>query len=363
MMKIRLKAISMGILMMATAANFSFSQTHYDGQKYFNPFPGFKKRTFGDLLKWMVWDRLTGKRAIVRSQNHNFEVVKDHRLLKQNANEPLVAWIGHSTLFLRLDGVNILTDPIFSERCSPFQAVGPKRIVPPGIALDSLPEIDLVLISHDHYDHLDKNTILRLGNKPFYLAPAGVGEILRSWGITNFAELDWWEEIGFDQLKIVCTPAQHFSGRNPFQQNKTLWAGWLIQSRTLNVYYAGDTGYFPGFAEIKRRYAPIHVAALPIGAYQPRWFMKPVHMDPPEAVKAFQELKAEVFIPIHWGAFKLADEPMDEPPGVLKESAEKSGLQPDRLWILKHGEVRSLKKIAQKIEAAGQGRASLTQKR
>jgi len=319
---------------------FGFSQTHFNGHRFFNPFPGFEARSTGDILKWFFWDRLTGKRKVPDPQEAVLPLANAHpELLKENRTRFSVTWIGHSTLFIQLDGVNILTDPIFSTRCSPFSFIGPKRAVPPGIPLDSLPPIDLVVISHDHYDHLDKATIKRLGNRPLYVVPIAIGTTLRSWGITHFIELDWWGAFKFKGLTIVCTPAQHFSGRTPWGQNRTLWASWLIKGSS-SFYFGGDTGYFPGFDEIRHREGKIDYAALPIGANAPRWFMKPVHMNPADAVKAFLELNAHVLLPIHWGTFQLGDEPLDAPPKMLVKEAEKKHIALERLWILKHGETR-----------------------
>ncbi len=316
------------------------AQPHYDGTHYFNPFPTFQKRGNLDILKWMIWDRITGKRPPNPQKMPEFAMgANDPNWLRQNKNQFSVTWIGHSTLLIQTDGMNILTDPVFSERCSPFPFIGPKRVMPPSPPLDSLPSVDLVVISHDHYDHLDKRTIKTLGNKPFYVVPLGVGKILRSWGITHFAELGWGDQIVFNKMEIICTPAQHFSGRTPLNQNKTLWASWLLKSASVTFYFGGDTGYFPGFTEIAQKYGAIDFAALPIGAYAPRWFMKPVHMNPQEALKAFKDLDARIFIPIHWGTFKLADEPMDEPPNVLRQKASELSIE-DRIWFFKHGETK-----------------------
>ncbi len=320
--------------------NLGFSQPHFNGHRFFNPFPGFEPRSAGDVLKWFVWDRLTGKRKVPNPRKAILPLATSHpEILKENRTRFSVTWIGHSTLFIQLDGVNILTDPIFSARCSPFSFIGPKRAVPPGIPLDRLPPIDLVVISHDHYDHLDKATIERLGNRPLYVVPIAIGKILRSWGITHFTELDWWDSLKFNGLTIVCTPAQHFSGRTPLGQNRTLWASWLLKGSS-SFYFGGDTGYFPGFSAIARKEGKIDYAALPIGANEPRWFMKPVHMNPADAVRAFLNLNAQVLLPIHWGTFQLGDEPLDEPPKMLVKGAEKEGIAPERLWILKHGETR-----------------------
>ena len=313
---------------------------HHIKDGFTNPFPTWEQKGFGDFLQWSVIERIKGNKP-PRPDQYEFEVVKnDGKFLRSNRDQYTVTWIGHSTLLMQLQGLNILTDPIWSERCAPFQFIGPRRQVAPGLAMEDLPEIDIVLISHNHYDHLDRLTLKALGNKPFYLVPLGIGKFLESIDITNYEELDWWDSIKINNINFGCTPAQHFSNRTPFNSNKTLWCSWVISGRDQNFYYAGDTGYFPGFKEIAAKYGPFDMAAIPIGAYLPRWFMRPVHLSPPEAVQAFLDLQADIFIPIHWGTFELADEPLDNPPAVLREEIKRLNLDLDKFWILKHGETR-----------------------
>jgi len=325
------------------AMNLS-AQAHFDGQKFFNPYPGFEERGVGDLAKWMIWDRLTDQKPS-RPDRYDFDNARAHvAFLKENHTALTITWVGHSTLLIQMDGQNILTDPIWSDRASPLQFLGPKRFTPPGIPFRDLPPVDVVIISHDHYDHLDKKTILKLGNAPLYLVPLGVGDLLKSWGIDHYQELDWWDEFVFNKIRFTCTPAQHFSGRTPFDRNQRLWAGWAIRGRMHNLYFGGDSGYFPGFLDIGERLGPFDLAALPIGAYRPRWFMAPVHMDPAQAVQAWQDLKARIFLPIHWRTFQLADEPLDEPPRLLHREIEKRHLEENLFWILKPGETRKVER-------------------
>jgi N-acyl-phosphatidylethanolamine-hydrolysing phospholipase D len=320
---------------------------HHTAKGFKNPWPGYEDRGLIDVLRWSVWDRITGKKPETK-ESYDFPVIEnDGKFLRENTDKLTVTWIGHSTLLIQLEGVNILTDPVFSDRCSPVQWAGPKRHVKPGVDFEDLPDIDLVIISHDHYDHLDKNTIKKLGNKPFYLVPLGVGEFLRNEGISRFEEKDWGDSIVFNDLQIICTPAQHFSGRKGFDKNSTLWASWVIKGETASIYYGGDSGYFPGYVEIGEKYGPFDLVMLPIGAYRPRWFMSPVHMDPGEAVKAYIDLKGDVFVPIHWGTFNLADEPLDEPPQLLREEIGKAGLDSSKFRILKHGETQQLEAEAE----------------
>ena len=313
---------------------------HHTADGFKNPWPGFEDRGLVEILRWGIWDRVTGKKP--ETKDHYDFPPGEHNInfLRKNRSEFTLTWIGHSTMLIQIDGVNILTDPVFSNRCSPVQWAGPERQVKPGIDFDDLPDIDLVIISHDHYDHLDKITIKKLGSKPFYLVPLGIGEFLKDEDINRFEEKDWGDSITFNKLKIICTPAQHFSGRKGVDKNKTLWASWIIKGKSARIYFGGDSGYFPGYVQIGEQYGPFDLVMLPIGAYLPHWFMSPVHMDPAEAIQAYRDLKADIFVPIHWGTFDLADEPLDEPPQKLRNEISKAGLDSTKFWILKHGETR-----------------------
>lgn len=310
---------------------------HHTGTGFRNPFPGYESRDFGDVIRWMVIDRIKGGKPKKPESYHFDRVENDGRWLKENRTECTVTWIGHSTLLVQMPGLNILTDPIWSDRCSPVGFAGPKRHVPPGLDFDDLPEIDVVLISHNHYDHLDKATIKKLGSASLYLIPLGLGNFFSDMDINNYRELDWWQSVHFNGVDFVCTPAQHFSGRSPFDRDRTLWCGWIALNEQHRFYFAGDTGYFPGFKEIGEKYGPFDFAALPIGAYLPRWFMRPVHTDPGEAIQAFLDLGAKRFVPIHWGTFDLADEPLDLPPAELLAEAKKQEVE---IWLFRHGETR-----------------------
>lgn len=262
-----------------------------------------------------------------------------------------MTWIGHSSFLLQLAGLNILLDPIWSERASPLQFAGPRRWVRPGIALDRLPPIDIVILSHDHYDHLDAGTTRRLISRypaAQWLAPLGVADFLRHRGAREIVERDWWESAALLGLEITCVPAQHFSGRTLGRRNQTLWCGWTLQGRDHRVFFAGDTALHPEFGAITNRLGPFDLAILPIGAYEPRWFMGAVHMNPDDCIKAvaqikpFQNGRRLVVTAGHWGTFKLTDEPMDEPPARMREGWVAAGHAADDLWIMKHGETRAL---------------------
>jgi len=255
-----------------------------------------------------------------------------------------ISWVGHSTFLLQIGGLNVLTDPMWSDHASPVPGIGPKRRVAPGFPLTDLPPIDVVLQSHDHYDHLDDRTVCRLeATNPGarWIVPLGLTPFLRHRGVLYVTELDWWQEVTIDQVRLGCTPAQHFSGRTPWDRNRSLWCGWSIAAPAGRLFFAGDTGLHPEFARVAERFGPFDVAFLPIGAYEPRWFMRPVHMNPEEAVQAARELGAPRVVPMHWGTFKLTDEPLDEPLERARAAWRAAGLPDGRFWQLAFGETRT----------------------
>jgi N-acyl-phosphatidylethanolamine-hydrolysing phospholipase D len=252
-----------------------------------------------------------------------------------------VTWIGHSTLLIQTPEVTLLTDPMFSKRASPLRFAGPDRKPSLPLRLEDLPPVDVVILSHDHYDHLDEETIRRLQGRfePLFLAPLGVGDILKRWGVMRILELDWWQYVETENLRFHCLPAKHFSGRGVTGRDSTLWASWYVEApaQNLRLYYAGDTAYAAHFQQIREHLGAPDVAFIPIGAYLPRWFMEPVHVNPEEAVRAFQDLGARHFIPIHWGTFDLADEWITEPIARTREHMDAQGLA-DKLRELAIGE-------------------------
>jgi N-acyl-phosphatidylethanolamine-hydrolysing phospholipase D len=242
-----------------------------------------------------------------------------------------------------MDRVNILTDPIFNDRSSPLSFGGARRLMPPGLAFEDLPPIHAILISHNHYDHLDQHTVDRLRDNPKYLVPLGLGQWFKKRKIENLIELDWWETSSALGLKFFCVPIQHFSGRSLFDRNKTLWSGWVVEGKIGRIFFVGDTGYSPVFKEIGERFGPIRVSLIPIGAYMPRWFMKPFHVDPPEAIRIHQDTNSQQSIASHWGTFKLSDEPMEEPPLYLEEALKEAGLDKKDFLIMRFGETLSFR--------------------
>ncbi len=253
-----------------------------------------------------------------------------------------LTWLGHSAMLIQMDGMNVLTDPSLSERVSPVSFMGPKRYGKLPLEINQLPPIDVVVISHSHYDHLDLPSLKYIfdlnGGKTRFLVPLGDKTLLESEGIRNVQELDWWQSEQVGKLKMTFTPAQHWTTRTLFDRNQTLWGGWMIAGASQKVLFAGDTGYSKDFQDIFQRLGAVDVALIPIGAYSPRWFMKQQHVDTDEAVRIHQDLHAKVSLPIHWGTFKLSDELMSEPPEKLRESLQKAKLPLSVFPVMKRGE-------------------------
>jgi len=305
---------------------------------------------FGSLVKWMLVHRTTRPRPKDPDPSVFARVPPDFVPLRAPRSQLTVTWVGHSSLLIQLNGLNILTDPMWSERASPVQFAGPRRWVRPGIAFEDVPPLDVVLESHNHYDHLDAPTVRRLARahpEASWVVPLGLAAFVRKRGVSDnrVRELDWWEEHAIGSLRIAATPAMHFSSRGIGDRGDSLWCGFALSSDGANgrhVYFAGDTGYHPEFGAIGERYGPFDVALIPIGAYEPRWFMRYLHMNPEEAVAAFRALNARMMVPIHWGTFKLTDEAMDEPPIRARAAWDSAGLPPSGYRQLAHGETLTL---------------------
>jgi N-acyl-phosphatidylethanolamine-hydrolysing phospholipase D len=253
----------------------------------------------------------------------------DGHALAANGTHPTVTWVGHSTFLVQLDGVNILTDPHFGDRASPVGFAGPQRLVAPGLPFEALPPIHAVVISHDHYDHLDADTVDRLArdHKPRFFVPLGVGVWLADRGITDAVDLDWWDSASFRGLTFVCTPAQHSSGRGLTDQYLRLWASWVVLGPTKRFFFAGDTGYDPRLKAIGERFGPFDLAAMPIGGYSAYSAGHPNHVNPEEAVQLYQDVRGRLLVPMHWGTFAMNREPFQEPPDRLRRAALERGLE------------------------------------
>jgi N-acyl-phosphatidylethanolamine-hydrolysing phospholipase D len=329
----------------AVCVGMTFSASHAsagaprDGDRFVNPAgPGERGGLFTDMLPFLF--RKAG--ATIAGREGGAQIVPfDRSAVEQN---PSATWIGHATFLVRMDGVTFLTDPIFSDRASPVSFAGPRRLLPPGVpleALPTLPKIDFVVISHDHYDHADVDSIealAALGAR--FIVPLGLGALVRDAG-GEAVELDWWTTAEHAGVKIHCVPAQHFSGRSIVGSDRTLWAGFVVAGPTRTFYHAGDTGYFDGFREIGRRFGPIDLAAVPIGAYLPETIMRFVHMNPEEALAAAADVGARAVVPMHFGTFDLTEEPLDEPAVRFQAEATRRGLDENRARVLAVGETRS----------------------
>lgn len=294
---------------------------------------------------WTRWSFLTRRLWQGMTAPRTFDpprIANDGAMLRAALANPSITWVGHATLLVQIHSLNILTDPQWSERASPLSCCGPKRFTPPGVAFEELPKIDVVVISHDHYDHLDLATVKRLAvaHDPLFLVPLGLKVWFAGIGINRVEELDWWQEREYQGVRFVCVPAQHFSQRTLWDGNRRLWASWAVIAPDRRLYFGGDTGYFSGFREAGARLGPFDVAALAIGAYLPPEMMKSVHTTPEEAVQAFVDLNARALLGIHWGTFDLADEPPGEPPGRMLAEMRRRGITPDRAWVFSIGETR-----------------------
>ncbi len=272
-------------------------------------------------------------------------VGNDGAFLRENARHstPTVTWIGHATLLVQMDHVTFLTDPTWSDTASPVSFAGPRRFVPPGVAFEDLPPIDFVVVSHNHYDHLDLGTLKALAARRAetrFFVPLGNGALLRKNGIENVTELDWGEASVHRGVSVHCLPARHWSKRGPTDDNRALWASWAVIGEERRFYHAGDTGYFDGFSRIGEALGPFDLAAVPIGAYEPAPMMRDAHVDPEEAARAVRDLRAHRTVAMHYGTFDLSDEPLDEPPARFREATTDLGFGPDRAWILRIGETR-----------------------
>ena len=291
-----------------------------------------------DILRWKVTDALAGRN---RKDPGGFVTPRrapDRALVDSGAAQ--LTWIGHATFLVTLGGKRILVDPVFNTRLGPVS-----RLTAPGMAIDALPPIDLVLVTHNHRDHLDPWSLSRLARgpgAPQFVVPLGNGDLMKSAGAEAITELDWWQSTEVGGLAVTLVPARHWSMRFPWDRNDMLWGGFVIRGPEGAAYHSGDTAFFDGFAEIGERLGPIDWAMLPIGAYEPRWFMKPQHMGPEEAVEAARLLGARRLVAMHWGTFKLTDEPIGEPPVRARAAFEKAAEPGRELWILDVGETRAL---------------------
>lgn len=310
---------------------------HFDGERFFNP--GVEQRGFRDLLRWLFnrepgpWREFTNMPPAPPPPR------------RVGRGELRVTFVNHSSVLIQTDGINILTDPVWAYRISPLSFIGPVRHKPPGIRFEDLPPIDAILLSHNHYDHLDIDTMKRLAavHKPRIFTALGNTAYLQEEGVANSVDMDWWDVLEAPGgLRVTCVPAQHFSGRGIGDRDQTLWCGFVLECAAGAVYFAADTGMGPHFEAIKKRFPKITLALLPIGAYRPRWFMAPVHMGPDEAVTVHQMLEPKLSMGIHFGTFAQADDGEQEPIDLLYTTLDERKLPRDGWWVPENGESREI---------------------
>ena len=346
-------ALALAGVALAGAGPEVFVQPRSRDERFVN-LDGEGPHGFSSVLRWKVWDgwilgknRKSPDRAPVPRVEPDWEAIATPPGKGEGAR---LTWIGHATWLVQLDGLSFLTDPVLGDSITGF--IG--RNVPPAIPIERMPPIDAVLVSHSHYDHMDLPTLRRLGAP--VVAGLGMAALLRDEGLTG-TDLGWWQSTEVGGVRITFVPAQHFSQRGLGDRNETLWGGFVIEGSSATVYHAGDTAFFEGFRQIGERFA-IDAALLPIGAYDPRWFMKAAHVDPEEALQAFVDLGARTFLAMHWGTFKLADEPLDEPPRLLEEGRVRRGLPPERVRAPAIGETVLVRRAAAPEAAPGDDGAS-----
>ena len=338
------------------------SKPHHRPDGFQNQYAEFVPASLADVLRWR-WN--AQRRGLPPPPlTPTPQVAPDLAFLRANAAAgrgmtPAVTWIGHATALVQLGGITLLTDPIFSERASPFAFMGPRRHVPPGVAAKDLPRIDIVLVSHNHYDHLDAASALLLGAQaggpPLFIVPLGLRSWLADRGIRHAVELDWWQTHRFTaagtDIDIMLSPAQHWSARGITDRMATLWGGFVVFAPDCHLFYAGDTGYSRDFKDLRERVADrqspdsgggFDIALLPIGSYEPRWFMASQHINAAEAVKIHRDIGAKRSLGVHWGTFELTDEALDQPPRALAREARAAGVSDEEFFVLAVGETRRI---------------------
>ncbi|WP_392559603.1 MBL fold metallo-hydrolase [Orbus mooreae] len=313
---------------------------YYDKTKKHHTIKGFCNSEptsigYRDLLRWKR------ERKIIPPQG-GYQQFKANWYQKANfaVEGDAIWWLGHATALIKIKHKTILTDPVFSERVSPVSFTGPKRRTPCACSIDELPHIDIIVISHNHYDHLDHASIRQLIKRfpsVTILVPLGLKAKLLHWGAQQVFELDWWQDITIDEVVLSAVPAKHWSRRTISDTNRTLWCGWIIEYNQRCIYFVGDTGYSSEFSEIKVNFPHIDIALIPIGSYAPRWFMANQHIDPQQALQLFHDVGCKRAIAIHWGAFELADDPLDEPPRLLRQLVEHDQITNMDFLVIKIG--------------------------
>jgi N-acyl-phosphatidylethanolamine-hydrolysing phospholipase D len=357
--KIALAAIiSIAILLFfnnSTAQNDGAPKAHHTPTGFKNNYTQQVSRSFGDFIRWQ-WESW----RLDKTASSPTPSLQPNLAGLKTPTAPTVTWIGHASALVQANGLNVLVDPIFSERASPVQIFGPKRAQAPGVAMADLPHIDAVLISHNHYDHLDRASVAQLAEKAtsagkttLFMVPLGLKAWFNGIGIDSVVELDWWEHHNIQGVEFHLTPVQHWSARSINDRSATLWGGWAVLGAEFHWYYAGDTGYSQDFADTAKHFAPrqtealgggFDLALIPVGAYEPRWFMSQQHVNPMESVRIHQDVGAKRSIGVHWGTFQLTDEPLDQPPRDLAIARQALGVKETDFGVLAIGESKQFAK-------------------
>jgi L-ascorbate metabolism protein UlaG (beta-lactamase superfamily) len=310
---------------------------HFNGYRFKNP-SGVSAKGFASVFKYM---RDREKDSWTTTEN---PYVSTSQITDAKHGEIKYVFINHSTFLIQIDGINILTDPIFSDYCSPVPLPPMRRHRPPGIPMDLLPRIDLVLVSHNHYDHMDKWSIKELTKKwnPFFLTALGNKHTLEKMGAKRVEEIDWWQSHTFKEIRITSTPANHFSSRGTFDRNTSLWCGFHLEKRDKKIYFLGDSGYSDIFKEIGDRLGPMDLSLIPIGAFKPRWFMGPIHISPEESLQVHKDVNSKKSIAMHFGTFALADDNPERAIRELTEAKEQTSVSDDEFEIIEEGRIKTL---------------------
>lgn len=353
----------------STNPQFNPQKKHHTTTGFTNNYGPAGGKPLGELLRWT---REASKQGLPKPPSQLVNGYTGFKVIKPNVQQLVsyteqfrtafaanpsdagpvtITFIGHATVLVQMAGLNILTDPHFGERASPVSFAGPKRMVPLPVQLEELPRIDLVLLSHNHYDHLDTGTINRLkkqeGGEPLFLIPIGLESWFKSAGVSRFQSYDWWDhrELGNlrRDLQAHFVPAQHWSTRSPFDRNASLWGGWVLEYKGFKFYFAGDTGYSRDFADIAAKFGAFDLSLIPIGAYEPRWFMKDQHVNPDEAVQIHRDVKSKFSIGVHWGSFDLTDESLDQPLIDLRDALQRAGVPSREFQAFEHGQQRTIR--------------------
>jgi N-acyl-phosphatidylethanolamine-hydrolysing phospholipase D len=368
---LRLGLASLLLPLLSACAQPLPASPHHDADGFHNNYTQTIDRPLSALLrwKWEAWRQDLPKpaRLPTPSQPPDLAWIRGNAALGAQQMQPAITWIGHASMLVQAGGLNVLTDPMFSDYASPVQFMGPKRALPPGVALAELPPVDVVVISHNHYDHLDAGSIqaleARAPGKTLFLVPLGLKTWMQDLGVRQVVELDWWQHASVrrgedgvtqvldaaqppaDAVAFHLTPVQHWSSRSLADRRQTLWGGWAVLGPGFHWYFGGDSGYTRDFADTRAHFAQANpggfdLALLPVGAYEPRWFMHEQHMNPAEAVQAHLDLGARRSVGIHWGTFSLTDEPLDQPPQDLAAARVARQLPPEAFAVLKIGQTQ-----------------------